>query len=203
MPGDAARSVDPEFPNLPLDVVAAYRRAPKHLVAEILNGELSLMPRPRPRHALAATNLTRRLGGFFDPGDGDPGGWVVLVEPELALGPLPDVVVPDLAGWRRERLPETVFTDDDVVRIDVAPDWVCEVLSPSTAKIDRAEKLEIYHRESVAHAWLVDPAARLVEIFRREAAGWLRVGVFAGDARVRAEPFDAIELPLASLWSGA
>lgn len=200
MSGDAARAIDTEFPNLRPEVVEGYRNAPAHLVAEVIDGELSLLPRPRPRHSRATLRLGAKLAPFDDPQGDDPGGWVILVEPELSLGALPDLVVPDLAGWRRERLPEEVFTDDEVARIDIAPDWACEVLSPSTAKTDRADKLEIYRREGVGHAWLVDPTLRLVEVFRRAAEGWLRVAVLEGDERVRAEPFEAIELELGALW---
>ncbi len=200
MSGGAARSLDLEFPKLPPDVVAAYRNAPAHVVAEILNGELSLMPRPQPRHARVAVRMAGEFRPFDNPRGDEPGGWIILIEPELRLGHLPDIVVPDLAGWHRDRLPEEVFTDDDIVRIAIAPDWVCEVLSPSTAKIDRTDKLEIYLREGVGHAWLVDPAAHILEIFRATPEGWLRARVFVGDAPVRAEPFDAIEFPLGVLW---
>jgi Uma2 family endonuclease len=105
MSGDAARTIDPELPNLAPDVVEGYRNAPETLVAEIIDGELSLMPRPRLEHARSAGELHGELRGPFDRGRGGPSGWVILPEPELHLGPLPDVVVPDLAGWRRERLP--------------------------------------------------------------------------------------------------
>ncbi|MBK6531231.1 MAG: Uma2 family endonuclease [Deltaproteobacteria bacterium] len=198
MSGDAARSLDPEFPNLDPAVVEGYRNANEALVAEILGGELVLMPRPRLRHAHGATRLTIGLAGFGAPGEGDPGGWIILMEPELRLGPLPDVVVPDLAGWRRERVPEG-FIDD--VFASIAPDWVCEVLSPSTEARDRDDKLAIYYREGVAHAWLVSPALHTVEVFRRADIGWLLVNVYRGDAVVRAEPFDALPLALARLWA--
>lgn len=167
---------------------------PVHLVAEIVGGELYTSPRSAARHARTASTLGVELGGPFDRGRGGPGGWQILDEPELHLGP--DVLVPDLAGWRRERMPEV----PDVSAFTLAPDWVCEVLSPHTARLDRAEKLPRYAREQVTHAWLVDPVLKTLEVLRREGASWLLVATFAGDAMVRAEPFDAIELELSALW---
>jgi len=198
MSGDAARTIDPEFPNLAPEVVEGYRNAPETKVAEIIDGELSLMPRPRLEHARSAGELHGELRGPFDRGRGGPGGWVILPEPELRLGPLPDVLVPDLAGWRRERLPEGFITGAFAA---VAPDWCCEVLSPSTEKVDRGRKLAIYHREGVGHVWLVSPVLRSVEVYRRADIGWLLLATFEGDAVVRAEPFDAVELDLAGLWA--
>ena len=198
MSGDAARTIDPELPNLAPDVVEGYRNAPETMVAEIIDGWLSLMPRPRLEHARSAGELHGELRGPFDRGRGGPGGWVILPEPELHLGPLPDVLVPDLAGWRRERLPEGFITG---AFASVAPDWCCEVLSPSTEKVDRGRKLAIYHREGVGHVWLVSPTLRSVEVYRRADIGWLLVATFEGDAVVRAEPFDAVPLDLAGLWA--
>lgn len=186
-------SLDPE-------VIRAYREAPPNMIAEILGGELHLMPRPRPAHAGAASTLGEELGPPFRRGKGGPGGWILLDAPELHLGPRPDVVVPDLAGWHRGRLPETVFDAAAPVGILVAPSWVCEVLSPSTEAIDRAEKMPIYAREKVAHAWRVDPELRTLEVFRLEREMWVVAAVFRDDAVVRAEPFDAIELELGALW---
>lgn len=199
MSGDAARSLDPRFPNFAPDVAAGYHDAPPTMVAEVLGGELSLMPRPRRRHARSAGRLGATLDGPFDAGRGGPGGWVFLPEPELHLGQTPDILVPDLAGWRRERLAEGFLDESD--ELTLAPDWVCEVLSPSTAGVDRERKLPIYRRESVGHAWLIDPALRTLEVFRRLDLGWLLVGTFSGDAVVRAEPFDAAPLDLAALWA--
>jgi Uma2 family endonuclease len=158
------------------------------------------MPRPRPAHANAASALGEELGPPFRRGKGGPGGWVFLDEPELHLRPRPDVVVPDLAGWRRGRLPEAVFDAAAPVGIAVAPDWVCEVIASSTEAIDRAEKMPIYAREAIAHAWLVDPALRTLEVFRWERGWWVVVATYRDDAVVRAEPFDAIELELSALW---
>jgi len=198
MSGDAARTLDPELPDLAPDVVEAWRNAPETMVAEIIDGQLSLMPRPRLEHARSAGRLGAELDGPFDRGRGGPGGWVILPEPELRLGPRPDVLVPDLAGWRRERLPEGFIGGAFAV---LAPDWCCEVLSPSTEKVDRGRKLAIYHREGVGHVWLVSPTLRSVEVYRRADIGWLLLATFEGDAVVRAEPFDAVPLELAGLWA--
>lgn len=192
----AAITADPAFPGVAPDVVEAYRTAPEHMVAEILDGQLSLMPRPRPRHAKAATRLAGALRGFHDPDEGEPGGWVILIEPELHLGSRPDVLDPDLAGWRRARLPE----EPEEAAIHAAPDWVCEILSERTEAMDRGPKRRIYRREGVAHLWLCDPRIQTLEVYRLEGGRWMELDTFEGDSRVRAEPFEAIELDLARLW---
>lgn len=134
------------------------------------------------------------LGGPFQFGQGGPGGWWILYEPELHLGA--DVMVPDLAGWRRERMPVV----PDVAAFELAPDWVCEILSPSTASLDRMRKMPRYATAGVGHAWLIDPIARGLEVFRNLDGHWLSVAVFEGTQVVRAEPFDAVELDLGLLW---
>jgi Uma2 family endonuclease len=169
--------------------------APEHVIAEIVDGELRLSPRPAIPHTGAASSLGFLLGPPFQFGDGGPGGWIICVEPELHLGE--DVLVPDLAGWRTERLPtlprDAFFT--------IAPDWVCEVLSPSTAAMDRAEKLPIYAANQIGHAWIVDPRQQTLDAMRLQDGKWLLVGVHRGHARARAEPFDAIEIDLGKLWA--
>jgi Uma2 family endonuclease len=170
-------------------------KLPDHLVAEILGGELHVSPRPAPRHAVAYARATVLLGSAFDSGRTGPGGWWILAEPELHLGP--DVLVPDLAGWRRTRMPRVPET----AHFPLAPDWICEVLSPSTASLDRTQKLAIYAREGVGHAWLIDPIARTLEILRLEAGKWTAIVTHAGEAAVRAEPFDAIEFNLGEFWA--
>jgi Uma2 family endonuclease len=169
--------------------------APEHVIAEILGGVLHTQPRPASKHTRAASKLGAELDGPFDRGRNGPGGWILLDEPELHLHG--DVLVPDLAGWRRTRMPEL----PDAAAFELPPDWVCEVLSPSTAAVDRIEKLPIYAREKVAHAWLIDPIAQSLEAFRLDGGRWTLVGGWQGEARARVEPFDAIELELASLWA--
>lgn len=200
MAGDAARPRDPRFPNLAPEVVAGYLDAPSTMCAEIIDGALSLMPRPRPRHARAAGKLLTSLDGPFDRGGEGPGGWVLLPEPELHLGAGPDIVTPDLAGWHRARFPVAAFDDDAPAALTVAPDWLCEVLSPCTEAYDRGPKLRVYRCEGVGHVWLVDPALRTLEVFRLEGARFTLVDTWEGDGPVRAEPFDAVALPLEALW---
>ena len=169
---------------------------PDHLVAEIINGALVTSPRPGSPHARAATKLTTRLGRPFDDGEDGPGGWLLLVEPELHLGV--DVLVPDMAGWRRERMPVMPETP----AFTLAPDWVCEVLSPeSTETRDRREKMPIYAREGVGHLWLVNAINKTLEAYALERVRWVLLGTWAGDEKARVKPFDAIELDLAALWS--
>ncbi len=196
MPSDPARVLDPEYPKLRPEVLEGYRNAPENVVVEIIDGELSTMPRPAPEHLSAASIFDQVLSPPFRWGRGGPGGWIILPAPELKLGDRPDLAVPDLAGWRRERLP----TKPEDAAIAVVPDWVCEVLSPATHKHDRFTKMPMYFRHGVGHAWLVDAKARTLEVFRRTPDGWLLVLSAGEDETVRAEPFDAIELPLRALW---
>ncbi len=168
---------------------------PDHLVGELIAGELITSPRPAPRHTRASSRLGGVLDGPFDRGSGGPGGWIILDEPELHLDG--DVVVPDVAGWRRDRMPKL----PDTAYFGLAPDWVCEVLSPSTEGIDRSDKMPIYAREGVPHAWLVNPITRTLENYRLRDRQWVLASVFRDGARVRAEPFDALELDLALLWA--
>jgi hypothetical protein len=169
--------------------------APRHMVAELIRGALHLHPRPASRHARASSQLGIRIGGPFDEGAGDgPGGWWIIDEPELHLGP--DVVVPDLAGWRRERMPDF----PDAPWFELAPDWVCEVLSPSTRGVDVTEKRAIYAEAGVAHLWFVDPLARTLEAFERRDGAWVLIAAHRDDAAVRVAPFAAVALELGGLW---
>jgi Uma2 family endonuclease len=197
----AARRADPNAPNDPA-VEAAHRAAPETMVAEILDGELHLMPRPARPHTNAASMLGGELHGPFRRGIGGPGGWVILDEPELHLGPKPDKLVPDLAGWRRERMPDARGPEAAPAHYEAAPDWICEILSPTTEAVDRGKKMRIYRRERVRHAWLVNPVTRTLEVYRLDGEHWTLLDTFEGDAAVRAEPFEAIELSLALLWQG-
>jgi Uma2 family endonuclease len=163
-------------------------------VAEIVGGELHASPRPAFHHARAGSALGMVLGRPYDHGRGGPGGWWIVDEPELHLGR--DVLVPDLAGWRRARLPRAPETP----HVTLAPDWVCEVLSPSTARLDRTQKLAVYAREGVGHVWLIDPLAQTLEVFRLEGARWVLIATHAGDEVVRPEPFIEADLELALLW---
>ncbi|MBI5490158.1 MAG: Uma2 family endonuclease [Deltaproteobacteria bacterium] len=170
--------------------------APPNMVAEVVGGVLHLHPRPAFPHAFASSALSVELGPPFMRGRGGPGGWVILFEPELHLGPEPDILVPDLAGWREERMP----TVPRAAYVTLPPDWLCEVLSESTEDIDRAEKLPIYAREHVGHVWLLDPLLRTLEVLRLDGATYRLVAVWRGATTVRAEPFDAIEIDLGVLW---
>jgi Uma2 family endonuclease len=167
---------------------------PENFVAEILGGELYAFPRPASPHAHAAGRLFVKLSTAFQDGENGPGGWVFLMEPELHFGA--DVVVPDIAGWRRERMPAV----PNVAYFTLAPDWLCEVLSPSTEAIDRRKKLAIYARAGVAHVWLLNPLLHTLEVLRLESQRWSLAVTHDADARVRAEPFAAIELALRELW---
>ncbi|WP_437895342.1 Uma2 family endonuclease [Sorangium sp. So ce124] len=182
---------------------ADLEAVPPNQVAELIRGVLHVLPRPAPRHANASSVLGIKIGGPFGLGDGGPGGWWILDEPELHF-PDPDApdeidaLVPDLAGWRRERMPELPQT----AYFALAPDWICEVLSPSTASFDRDEKMPIYAREGVRYTWLVDPIARTLEVFSLASGrGWGPAAVHRDAARVRAEPFEAVELDLSVLWA--
>lgn len=169
--------------------------APADKVAEILAGELRLSPRPAGPHTAAASALGEELGPPFKRGRGGPGGWIILDEPELHLAE--DILVPELAGWRRERMalvPNAAY-------LTMAPDWVCEVLSPTTERVDRADKLPIYAREKVRHAWLANPLHRMLEVFVLEQGRWVNHATYRDDAIVRATPFDAIERDLSILWA--
>ena len=199
MNADPARRLPSDAANPP-EVEAAFESAPADMVAEILDGELHVFPRPARPHTRAASRLGRRLGPFDDD-DGNPGGWVLLDEPELHLGVMPDKVVPDLAGWRRDRMPDAIGPEDAPAHYDIVPDWVCEVISPRTERTDRGKKMRIYRREGVGHVWMLNPLAQTLEVYRLEGGRWTFVDTFEGDAVVRAEPFDAIELALATLWA--
>ena len=170
---------------------------PENVVGEIIDGDLIASPRPAGPHTRAATAATAEIYGPYDRGRGGPGGWWILFEPELHF--TSNILVPDIAGWRRERMPE-IPSDH---RFTVVPDWVCEVISPSSATTDRIRKLRIYARAGVQYAWIIDPLAKSLEVYRNTSEAWLLVQGFSadeGDTLVRAEPFTDIELDLAAMW---
>ena len=176
---------------------ATYRDvldAPEHMVAEIIGGTLHTHPRPAPRHAVASSRLGIELGGPFDRGRGGPGGWWILDEPELHLGE--EILVPDLAGWRRERMPEL----PDTAYFTLVPDWTCEVLSASTRKLDLVRKRPIYAREGVPHLWLVDPVERILEAFELHEGRWVLIASVEDDEPVSIAPFEAVTFSLGELW---
>jgi Uma2 family endonuclease len=165
--------------------------------AEVLGGQLLTMPAPLPRHSRAQRSLGRVVGGPYDDDDGigGPGGWWIFVEVDVRFDPH-EIVRPDLSGWLRERLPDP----GEVRPIDVVPDWVCEVVSPSTASRDRVAKRALYARFGVPYYWLVDPEARAIEALRLVEGRWLELGVFGDGDRVCIEPFEAVEIDVSRLF---
>ena len=172
-------------------------QVPDTKVAEIIDGELIVSPRPASPHAYAASVLGGDLTGPFNAPPGvppRPGGWWILLEPELHVGD--DVLVPDWAGWRRDRLPVL----ENVPFFTLAPDWICEIVSPSTGRIDRSRKMRHYARDGVAHLWLVDPLLQTLEVYRLDGERWVVAATHAGDEVVRAEPFEAVQMSLGRWW---
>ncbi len=169
---------------------------PENLVGEIIGGQLYTQPRPAGPHAMASSALGGELYGLFQKGHGGPGGWWIIDESEIHFVRDTEVLVPDIAGCRRERMP--ALPQDQ--RFEVVPDWVCEVLSPSTQKKDRILKMSVYARFGVAYLWLVDPLARLLETYALEEGRWVVTGLYKDHDKVRAAPFDTIEIALADLW---
>ena len=183
--------------NRPAQRVARYEDLidlPEHLIGEILHDQLITQPRPAPRHAFSASGIGAELTLPFQRGRGGPGGWWILDEPELHLGS--HILVPDLAGWRRERMP--VFPE--TAYFTLAPDWVCEVLSPGTAQTDRVVKTPIYATQGVAWLWLVDPDQRTLEVYRLLEGHWLLEQTAQEDDRVAPPPFAEHQFSLADLW---
>jgi len=168
-------------------------RVPDHMVAEIVDGALYTWPRPAGPQTRARSRLGGRLDTFQDDGDG-VGGWQILDEPELHFGA--DVVVPDMAAWRIARMPVIL----DVPFFTLVPDWVCEILSPSTSRLNRGKKLGVYARAGVSYTWHADPIARTLEVLMRDGGGWTTQSIYRADERMRAIPFEAVEIPLPYLW---
>jgi Uma2 family endonuclease len=167
---------------------------PPHVTGEIIYGTLYAQPSPAPRHGAAQAALSGELGNPFQKGKGGPGGWIFITVPELHIDG--HVLVPDIAGWRRNRMPSMPET----AYIELAPDWICEILSDSTAARDRNEKRAAYGAMGVPFLWLLDPTFKVLECFSLVAGNWLLSGTYTGDAKVRATPFDAIEFSLSDLW---
>jgi Uma2 family endonuclease len=167
---------------------------PENVTGEIIDGEIIATPRPSARHTHVESTLGYELGPPFQFGRGGPGGWIILVETEIMLGE--DLLVPDLTGWKKERFPG--LTTDNW--ISVRPDWICEILSPSTTRLDKVRKMPIYAEHGVSYAWLIDPTSKTLDAFRLESGKWLLVGTFAEDDKVRVEPFHEVEIELGNLW---
>jgi len=169
---------------------------PEHVTGEIIGGQLYTQPRPAGPHAVATSSLGADVHNAFHRGRGGPGGWWILDEPEIHFVRDTEVAVPDIAGWRRERLPR-IPRDQ---RFEVVPDWICEVLSPGTAKHDRMIKMPLYAQYGVAFLWLVDPLAQTLEAFALKDGRWTVIGQFKDQEQVSIEPFTATTLALGDLW---
>lgn len=168
---------------------------PEDVKAEILGGELVTQPSPSFSHVKVQGGMSHYLGGPFDFDHDGPDGWWIVCEIDVRLSPH-DIVRPDVVGWRRSRL----SSPHGMRPVDVVPDWICEVLSPSTTKHDRFHKFRLYARHGVPYYWLVDPVARLLEANALDGGQWKNIGVFDETARARIPPFEAVELPVGRLF---
>ena len=170
------------------------QNTPEHLVAEVIDGKLHTHPRPAIPHAIAGSSLGDELVSPFQKGRNGPGGWWIIDEPELHFGE--DILVPDIGGWRRERMP----VPPDATFTTLPPDWVCEILSPSTRAIDLHKKRPIYAREGVGYLWLLDPDERTLEAFELHQGEWVPIARLQGNDQVSVPPFDSITFNLGNLW---
>ena len=193
------------MPAIVKDTIETFRKAtyqdvldaPAHNIAQIVNGAFHMHARLAARHTRANSILGMMLGPPFHLGVGGPGGWRIYDEPELHLGELgEDILVPDLAGWRRGKISDP----ENAAHFTTVPDWVCEILSPSTRALDRGSKSDVYAREGVSHLWLLDPDARVLEALVLEGGEWRNIGAFSNDAEVSVQPFEKISVPLSELW---
>jgi Uma2 family endonuclease len=164
------------------------------MTGEIINGELIATPRPSRKHTSAASRITMEIGPPYEYGRGGPGGWIIMVEPEIGLGP--HILVPDLAGWKKERFP----VEEETNYITVPPNWVCEVLSPQTFRTDKVKKMPLYAKHGVDYIWLIDPVAMTLDAFSLASGQWLLLSSFAENDQVRIEPFPEVEIYLGDLW---
>jgi Uma2 family endonuclease len=171
------------------------KAAPDTMVAELIDGQLFLHPRPAKPHTVTASNLGAQLNMAFDLGRTGPGGWWILDEPELHV--LGQILVPDLAGWLRAEVPELELEQPFFQEV---PSWVAEVLSPGNESHDRVKKLRIYASAGVRHAWLIHPEQRSLEVFAQKDGAWSLIEAHEDDAVLRSPPFEALELELSTLW---
>ncbi len=180
----------------PFDLYAELEALPENQVGEIINGRLIASPRPAMPHAIASSGLGSDLLGPYQRGRGGPGGWWIIDEPEVHFIRDTEVAVPDIGGWRRGRMP----IPPQGHRIEVAPDWICEILSPSTGKLDRTEKMPLYAHYGVSWLWLADPLLKTLETYELREGRWVNLANYKDADRVSAPPFDAIEIRLDDLW---
>lgn len=169
-------------------------KVPENMIGEIIDGELYTIPRPSPKHAKVTSDLGIVIGTSYRFGRGGPGGWIILDEPEIQLGE--HTLVPDIAGWKKERFPSSLITN----WIEVAPDWICEVLSPSTMRLDKTKKMPIYAKHNVNYIWLINPSDKTLDVFKLVSGGWHLLNAFVENDKVNAKPFQEIEINLAELW---
>ena len=167
---------------------------PENMIGEIIDGELVASPRPSPEHMFTLSILGNEVGPPYNMGRGGPGGWIILDEVEIALGE--DIFVPDLSGWKKERF----FKPEGQNWISIAPDWICEILSPSSIRQDRIIKSIVYAKHKIPYFWLIDPRNKTLDVFRLESGRWISLGVYAENDKVRAEPFQETEIDLSALW---
>lgn len=167
---------------------------PENMVGEIIDGDLVTSPRPSRNHGYAASIIGNELGPPYNMGRGGPGGWIIIGEPEISFGD--NILVPDIAGWKKERFPGA----EDHNWISVSPDWVCEIVSRGSIRLDRVKKMGIYARHRVPYFWIIDPVNKTLEALKNEAGRWVIIGTYAEDDKVRAEPFQEIEFDLHCLW---
>ncbi len=181
---------------------ADYLAVPDGQRAELVDGEILMSPQPKIRHICVTTvlggELSFRFGRAGGPTSSGPGGWWVFDEPECHLELDQLVFVPDIAGWRRERIP---VLPSNTHKMTVVPDWICEVLSPSTSSRDSIVKMPCYLAAGVKWAWIIDPANQRLDVFRAGEGKWEPVLGLEGDATGALPPFDAVELDLAPWWA--